>query len=163
MLGWTSDFFRCKAKGLKRSKTATSNFFRTLKFFEIGHQYWRFGEFWSILKRFCANLVQILEHFEQFLWLSKIFRVRKKIEVAVFERFRPLALQQKRPEVHPSNIFFFSKPWFCYLYGGRSAWHLRKRTFKSVQYIVFFEQNVISSSTWRSKPWICLTFEKADL
>ena len=29
------------------------------------------------------------------------------LEVAVFERFRPLALQQQKPEVHPSNNFIF--------------------------------------------------------
>ena len=38
---------------------------------------------------------------------QKKIRVRKNLEVAVFERFRPLALQQQKPEVHPSNNFNF--------------------------------------------------------
>ena len=81
LLGWTSGFFYCKIKGLKRSKTATSNFFRTLKFFEIGIKNWTFANFGPNLRSILIFLDQIyyqfwinFPNFMVDIWLEKCFR-----------------------------------------------------------------------------------------
>ena len=110
LLGWTSGFCCCKAKGLKRSKTATSKFFRTLKFFEIGIKNWTFANFGPNFDHFLQKIGPNLLIFCLLFSIFVFFIFEKKKLNAKNVNFGPLALQQKRPEVHPSNNFNFVSP-----------------------------------------------------
>ena len=77
-----------------------------------------------------TNFDQKLAKVQFLIPISKNFRVRKNLEVAVFELFRPLALQQKKPEVHPSNNFNFFSPKQQFVYFFRFSYFsfLRKKS-----------------------------------
>ena len=86
-------FFCCNAKGLKRSKTATSNFFRTLKIFEIGIKNWTFANFGSNFDNFCQKIGPNLLIFCQCFSIFVFFIFEKKKLNAKKVNFGPLTLQ----------------------------------------------------------------------
>ena len=122
LLGWTSGLFCRKAKGPKLTFLASINFFTKMKNTnsnKFGQKMSKFGPtFW---KKW-TNLDQKLAKVQILIPIFVFFILVKKIIDAKNVNFGPLTLQQKRPEVHPSNNFnfFTSKQQFVMLMAGET-------------------------------------------